>query len=231
MAHHCLHIISRPVAMRLGLRRFFTGEPCKNGHIDERNTRNRTCMACANALQNEREKNKAALGIIKRFSTGIFSASDARLLGLVDCYTGKPCVRGHIAYRRASDGKCRECLKQKNRVRAENNRDYMNAAIRKWKKKNLIKIRSYGAKRRARRNESNSHYTENDVNRIMRLQKKKCANCMACCESEFHIDHIMPISLGGSNSADNIQILCPQCNLKKASKTPEDWAKENGRLI
>ena len=31
----------------------------------------------------------------------------------------------------------------------------------------------------------------------------------------FHIDHIMPISAGGSNDDDNLQVLCLGCHQKK----------------
>jgi hypothetical protein len=40
-----------------------------------------------------------------------------------------------------------------------------------------------------------------------------------CCGSEFvkdlEVDHIMPVSKGGSNSLDNLQTLCNECNSKK----------------
>jgi hypothetical protein len=39
--------ISRDAADRLGLKRYFTGEPCIHGHIAERATVNCMCLACA----------------------------------------------------------------------------------------------------------------------------------------------------------------------------------------
>lgn len=226
-----IHIISRKDAQALGMRRFFTGVECKNGHISERNTKNRTCMQCANDLQNKRLIDKACYGVIKRFSTGRFSAYDAKLLGLRDYYTGVKCSRGHIAYRRASDGKCRECIKIKNRKRRSENPEYIKKHIKQWQSRNKIKMRSYAARRKSRVKDSKSNYTQGDVEKKISSQRYKCANCLKCVRNQFHVDHIFPLSLGGDNSAQNIQILCPSCNLRKAAKTPEEWAKENGRLI
>ena len=40
-------IIGRDEARALGLKRFFTGEPCKHGHVAERDVNNRECMECS----------------------------------------------------------------------------------------------------------------------------------------------------------------------------------------
>lgn len=38
----------------------------------------------------------------------------------------------------------------------------------------------------------------------------------------LHIDHIIPISKGGTHSVDNICRSCPSCNMSKGSKLPQD---------
>ena len=55
-----MEIISRQEAQAKGLKRYFTGEPCKNGHVAERQTSNSTCMECA------RFKDKKRNGTPKR---------------------------------------------------------------------------------------------------------------------------------------------------------------------
>ena len=40
-------IISREEARSCGLGRFFTGEPCRNGHTTERQTSNGVCLGCS----------------------------------------------------------------------------------------------------------------------------------------------------------------------------------------
>lgn len=41
-----LHIIPRRVAQSIGLSEYFTGNPCKNGHIARRKTANGACARC-----------------------------------------------------------------------------------------------------------------------------------------------------------------------------------------
>ena len=43
------HIIGRDEARALGLKRFFTGKPCKHGHVAERSVSSHECMECDRA--------------------------------------------------------------------------------------------------------------------------------------------------------------------------------------
>jgi hypothetical protein len=45
------NIISRDEAMALGLKHYFTGVPCKHGHITERNVRSGRCLECFREYQ------------------------------------------------------------------------------------------------------------------------------------------------------------------------------------
>ena len=48
--------------------------------------------------------------------------------------------------------------------------------------------------------------------------------CAACGETNNpQVDHIMPIYLGGTSTADNLQILCQPCNASKGAQHPEEW--------
>ena len=51
-----MKIISREEAKALGLKRYFTGEPCSNGHICERLTTNWCCVTCKNISSKNSKK-------------------------------------------------------------------------------------------------------------------------------------------------------------------------------
>ena len=44
----------------------------------------------------------------------------------------------------------------------------------------------------------------------------RCVRCNSNQNIQF--DHIIPVAKGGSNTEENIQILCQKCNLEKSDK-------------
>lgn len=46
--------------------------------------------------------------------------------------------------------------------------------------------------------------------------------------SDFHVDHVMPRSMGGSDLIENLVPSCAACNLSKGAKHPSEW--EGARL-
>lgn len=49
--------------------------------------------------------------------------------------------------------------------------------------------------------------------------------CVYCGDGDgpFHIDHVLPVSRGGSDDLENLTCACAACNLSKSNKTPDEW--------
>jgi 5-methylcytosine-specific restriction endonuclease McrA len=61
-------------------------------------------------------------------------------------------------------------------------------------------------------------YTGEDVQRKISEQRGMCGICFKPLLPDFHVDHIVPIARGGSNTAGNIQVVHAKCNLRKGAK-------------
>jgi 5-methylcytosine-specific restriction endonuclease McrA len=75
------------------------------------------------------------------------------------------------------------------------------------------------AKRRARKKEAQGNISQAEWISIKGLYGNSCLSC-GKTESEITLtmDHVIPLSVGGNNSKENIQPLCGSCNSKKRTK-------------
>lgn len=79
------------------------------------------------------------------------------------------------------------------------------------------KTRTQSQRRRARKNTNGTApYVQRD---IFNRDGGKCQRCGSKLEwnGGWHLDHILPISLGGPDAPFNVQILCAQCNVTKGA--------------
>ncbi|MGW3072754.1 HNH endonuclease [Kitasatospora sp. NPDC001132] len=49
--------------------------------------------------------------------------------------------------------------------------------------------------------------------------------CAYCGELAQHLDHVVPLSRGGTDTAENMVPACADCNLSKGAKTLEEWGR------
>lgn len=131
--------------------------------------------------------------------------------------------------RRAVDGtksRCVVCLTEDTQKFRRTHLKLYQKATKRWRRKHyedaLKRGRANTAKRRLFASKSKSHYTSEDITQLLHNLSWCCFWCKQPVV-QYHIDHIVPLSRGGSNAASNITIACPQCNLRKRNKLPNEW--------
>jgi 5-methylcytosine-specific restriction endonuclease McrA len=109
------------------------------------------------------------------------------------------------------------------------------ARARQWQKSNPEQTLANIHNRRALKRAAPGRHTAADVAMLYSTQRGLCAGCTAALvktgKGKMHVDHVMPIKLGGGNGPENLQLLCPPCNLSKNAQHPDDWARSRGRLF
>lgn len=112
------------------------------------------------------------------------------------------------------------------------NPEKMRASNAKWKAANLEKFRIYCQNYRARKVATGGTLSPGLADRLFRLQKGKCAcGCKQPLGDDYHLDHRMPLALGGPNEDGNIQLLRAVCNKHKHAKHPVDFMQQRGFLL
>ena len=125
--------------------------------------------------------------------------------------------------------------KESENARAANyrlkNKAKVNANSMKWQKENPEAKRKNDQNRRARKRQCNGSLSKNIVQKLLVLQKGLCPCCRQPLGEKYHIDHILPLALGGSNTDDNVQLLRANCNQRKSAKHPVDFMQSKGFLL
>lgn len=108
-------IITREAAKAQGLKRYFTGEQCRNGHTGERYVTTGQCVECCKGRSVRHQQRKQGIKTDKQPAIlKIISRADAQAQGLKRFYVEEECKHGHMSERYTRDGACVEC----NHIRA-----------------------------------------------------------------------------------------------------------------
>lgn len=100
-----------------------------------------------------------------------------------------------------------------------------------WKAANPEARSIHKRNRRALKKQAAGKISKGLAEKLFILQKGKCPCCGKSLGENYHMDHIIPLALGGSNYDSNIQLLRKQCNLQKNAKHPLDFMQSRGFLL
>ena len=170
----------------------------------------------------------------------LVSRKDALAQGLKRYYTGKACYRGHVAEREVSNRGCLQCHADDMYIRQVSNPAHarkLDAESRARRPEDSLRHRKenhspedwqksldyFKVKNHERRDLCVGTLSLDIRVKLFESQNGCCVGCSCAIDDSAHLDHIVPISRGGINTDDNVQLLCPTCNLSKGAKTMEEW--------
>lgn len=110
------------------------------------------------------------------------------------------------------------------------NKELAKVRARAWRAANRIAVNAIAQRRRARKRNAEGTHTAADIQAQYKAQKGKCYYCATKVGDTYHVDHVIPLSRGGSNWPENLVIACPDCNCSKQDKLPHEWIR-GGRLL
>lgn len=131
-------------------------------------------------------------------------------------------------YRHSNADKVREYHREYATANAEKARE----RVKSWRLANKDRKKVHNQNRRALKKASGGIISGNITTKLMSLQKRKCAVCKSDLrKTGYHLDHILPLTLGAPNIDNNIQLLCPKCNVQKHNIHPIDFMQRKGFLL
>lgn len=107
--------------------------------------------------------------------------------------------------------------------------EHVKQKIIEWRANNPEAVKVNYHNRRER--EKTGRLSRGLAKKLFFSQKGKCPCCGLPLGSDYHLDHIIPLFLGGLNVDSNIQLLRAKCNLQKNKKHPVDFMQEKGFLL
>lgn len=200
-----MNIVSRAEARAAGARRYFTGKPCRNGHVAERLSSNGTCLEC------ERTRESKIVWTVnnperkRRSSAKYYKKNSEKILTYGSAY--------HVLHPDKAAARRRRMQ--------ETNPGRIAETVAAWRQNNKHKMRAQCAKRRARLIMAMplwltaEHFSQ--IEEVYSDAKRLEAETGA----PHHVDHIVPLrgkTVCGLHVPWNLRAIPADDNLRKANK-------------
>jgi len=214
--------ISRSEAKAKQLTRYFTGEPCKEGHVCERFTASYRCCNCEVVY---RKENVERIRETVRKSQSKYRKENQEEVRRKDKEYKQKQLSEKPELKKNNDRRYYERHKEKilaNRKPLTNEQRKKRAdASSKWRKENPDKVNFWLAKRRASKQQAIPNWiTETQLTEIQDIYTK-------ASESDLEVDHIVPIQGGnvcGLHVPWNLQTMDSESNNRKGNREyPDMW--------
>lgn len=210
-----MNIITRKEAAQQGLSRYYTGKPCKKGHVSERMRSNGQCVTCLrlsrdNWLKSNPDKAKAYYK--KHYDKNkerVNASNRERWARNRDKYNAS-----HKAWLERN----KEKKKQMDKEWAAKNRDKVNAASRAYYARNKLEHRERCARRGRMQKLSTPKWAS--FSSIL-LKYKERERMSLLTGLVHHVDHIIPLqgeNVCGLHVENNLRVILARDNWSKNNK-------------
>lgn len=115
----------------------------------------------------------------------------------------------------------RSIINERNRDWRKSNPEKYKQSLYGWRDKNPEKLRAISNRRRARRASAAGHCTAAQIDARFEYHGNRCIYCG--CGGKMTIEHLIPLSRGGTNWPANIAPSCLSCNATKHDRTHAEF--------
>ena len=129
-------------------------------------------------------------------------------------------------YREKNKDKRKGYMKEYNKKYRENNKDKLKEYIKEYCENNKDKRKGYTHKRRALKLGNGGSYTQLQWLDTLEYFDYKCAYTGECIKHGCHVEHIVPVSKGGTSYIWNLVPSTERANLSKRNRDMEEWYRE-----
>lgn len=210
---------TREEALALGLTRYFTGQPCKNGHIAERYESSGHCAECVReSCWKWREDNPDKMREKKRQWNAKNADKERERKRKWRAANREKARESNRRYIKAN----REGVRERDRRYRESNPEKRRELSRKWGARNPEKRAAYAAARKSRKLNATPPWADMAAIEAIYAERKRVS---AETGIEHHVDHIVPLRgkhVCGLHVPWNLQILTASENIKKGNRLPHD---------
>lgn len=203
-----MEVISREKAKKEGLKFYFTGKQCKNGHIEPRYVCNKYCSKCsASSYVENKDEISAKKKAVRKENPEKAKAMDKA------AYERNRDKK--IAYSKLKWEETKDKTLEERKLRYALNREAEIAQQREWRKNNKDKKTAQRALEKARKLKATPSWFDGvEVGFIY----KKCRDLINLGAELYHVDHIVPLQsdfVCGLHWHGNLQILTAYENMSK----------------
>lgn len=199
----------RKTAQQAGQTKYFTGKPCKRGHVTERVTANGNCCACVQLKKPDADRK--------------YRLKNAEKIKEYDRLRPRRPVNPEAikAQKKRHYEKHKEAIAKKLKMYRDKHKDEKKQYFKSYKTKNAVKVNSWNAKRRAAKLQRTPVWLTQDDYWLIEQAYELAAIRTNLFGFDWHVDHVLPLqgkTISGLHVPTNLQVIPGSENAKKGNR-------------